>query len=44
MEKTIKVGDKIKPITLTDHNGRKQIIGGKQKTVIFFFPKAHTSG
>ena len=40
----LKIGDKIEPITLEDHNGQEQTIGDGKKTVVFFFPKANTSG
>ena len=35
----LKIGDKIEPITLEDHNGQEQTIGDGKKRLFSFFLK-----
>ncbi len=40
----VETGERIETIILKDYNGQDIAIGGKQKKIIFFFPKANTPG
>lgn len=40
----VELGERIETIILKDYNGQEIAIEGKTKKIIFFFPKANTSG
>lgn len=40
----VELGERIETIILKDYNGQEIAVGGKKKKIVFFFPKANTSG